>query len=137
VLAVIFRIQVVKAWPATAGVYAAIGMPVNASGLLLDKVQASPSVIAGHRALAVTGVVTNASSAPRPAPVFRIDILDKAGKLIVQKTIQVPAVALKVGEARRFRLEVADPPAGADNVEVTLALPDAAPPSRAVKAGQF
>jgi hypothetical protein len=34
-----------------------------------------------------------------------------------------PPVALKVGEERRFQLQVADPPPGAVDVEVTLALP--------------
>ncbi|MEI9889335.1 MAG: DUF3426 domain-containing protein [Caulobacteraceae bacterium] len=126
-LAVIFRIQVVRWWPGTASAYAALHMPVNASGLLIDKVQAAPAIVQGHRSLMVTGVLTNASAAPRPTPAFNVNVLDKAGKPLAQRLIQVPAVALKVGEARRFQLQVADPPPGAENVEVTLALPPAPP----------
>jgi predicted Zn finger-like uncharacterized protein len=122
-LGVIFRIQVVKWWPGMATVYVALHMPVNASGLLIDKVQAAPAIVQGHRSLMVTGVLTNASAGPRAAPAFHVDILDKAGKPLAQRLIQVPSVALRVGEARRFQLQVADPPPGADNVEVTLALP--------------
>ena len=44
VLAVIFRIEVVKLWPGAATAYAAIGMPANASGLLIDEVQAAPAI---------------------------------------------------------------------------------------------
>jgi predicted Zn finger-like uncharacterized protein len=134
VLAVIFRVEVVKLWPGAATAYAAIGMPVNASGLLIDKVQAAPAVAAGHRTLNVTGVVTNASAAARPAPAFRVSVLDASGKTLMQRVIQVPAQALKVGEARRFLLQVADPPPGAKDVYVTPALPD--PPAlRAGRAG--
>ena len=130
-LAVIFRVQVVKVWPGMATAYAALHMPINASGLLIDKVQAAPAIVQGHRALVVTGVLTNASAAPREAPAFRVNVLDKAGKPLTQRVIQTsPAVALKVGEARRFQLQVADPPAGADNVEVTLAVPPS-PPAKA------
>jgi len=123
-LGIIFRIQVVKWWPGTATAYAALGMPVNASGLLIDKVQAAPAIVQGRRSLVVTGVLTNASAVPRGAPAFRVTILDKAGKPLAQRMIETtPAVALKVGEARRFQLQVADPPPGAVDVEVTLALP--------------
>jgi predicted Zn finger-like uncharacterized protein len=134
VLAVVFRIEVVRFWPGAATAYAAIGMPVNASGLLIGKVQAAPAIADGRHTLNVTGVVTNVSAAPRPAPAFRVSVLDGAGKVLMQKVIQVPAQALKVGEARRFLLQVADPPAGAKDVDVTPAAPDA-PHARAGKVG--
>ena len=128
--AIIFRIQVVRQWPGAASAYAALGMPVNASGLLIDKVQAAPAIVGGRHALMVTGVLTNVSASARPAPAFRVIVLDKAAKPIMQRIINVAAVDLKVGEARRFQLQVTDPPPGADNVEVTLAPPVAglAPP---------
>lgn len=135
-LAVIFRIQVVRWWPGTASAYAALGMPVNASGLLLDKVQAAPAIVEGQRSLMVTGVLTNASAAPRPAPAFRVNILDKAGKALAQRVIRTaPSAALKVGEARRFQLQIDDPPAGAVDVELSLALPGA-PATKAASAGK-
>lgn len=128
-LGIIFRIQVVKWWPGTASAYAALGMPINASGLLIDKVQAAPAIIEGRRSLVVTGVLTNASATPRPAPAFRLRLLDRAGRPLAQRVIETaPPVALKVGEARRFQLQVADPPAGAVDVEVTLSLPGAGKP---------
>ncbi len=126
-LGIIFRIQVVKWWPGTATAYAALHMPINASGLLIDKVKAAPAIQQGRRSLVVTGVLTNASAAPRAAPAFRVSMLDRAGKPLTQRVIETsPPVALKVGEARRFQLQVADPPPGAVDVEVTLALPGGA-----------
>jgi predicted Zn finger-like uncharacterized protein len=125
---VIFREQLVKWWPGTATAYASIGLPINASGLLIDKVLAAPAVVQGHRALVVTGVLTNASTGPRTPPAFRIDILDKNGKLLAQPVIETaPSAALKVGEARSFRLVVADPPQGQATVAVALAQPGVKP----------
>lgn len=124
---IIFRIQVVRIWPGAATAYAKLGMPVNASGLLIDKVQAAPAIVSGRHALMVTGVLTNVSASPRPAPAFKVSVLDSASKPIMEKVINVPAVALKVGEARRFQLQVTDPPPGANDVEVTLAAPSAPP----------
>jgi predicted Zn finger-like uncharacterized protein len=125
-LGVIFRVQLVKWWPGTATAYAAIGLPINASGLLFDKVQVAPNIVIvqGHRVMVVTGVLINASAGPRAAPAFHVNMLDKTGKPVGLRVIETaPSVALKVGEARPFRLEVADPPPGAANVEVTLAVP--------------
>jgi len=129
VMAVVFRAKVVELWPGTASAYAAVGLPVNASGLLIDKVAATPQVLGGHRVLRVTGVVTNAAGAPRPIPGFRVGVLDHAGKILMQRTIAMSAPPIKVGEARRFSLTVTDPPPGYDAVEVTLALPDASAPA--------
>jgi predicted Zn finger-like uncharacterized protein len=128
VCAIIFRIEVVKLAPRMATAYAAIGMPVNASGLLIDKVQAAPAMVGGRRGLNVTGVLTNVAAKSRPAPAFRVSILDSTGKTLSQKIIQVPAQALKVGETRRFLLQVADPPPGAIDVMVAPAPPAAEAP---------
>ena len=126
-LGTIFRIQVVKWWPGAATAYAAMGMPVNASGLLIDKVAAAPAIVQGHRALRVSGVLTNASAGPRDTPAFRVNIFDKAGKALGQRLVQTAPAVLKVGDARRFELVVADPPPGADNVEVALTTPHPTP----------
>ncbi|MDB5459293.1 MAG: hypothetical protein JWO72_1034 [Caulobacteraceae bacterium] len=126
-LAMVFREQVVQLSPGTATAYAAIGMPVNSTGLMIEKVRAVPSLLQGHRALAVTGVLRNVAAVPVPAPAFRVDVLDRNGRDLDHKTIQISAPPLKVGEARPFSLGVADPPAGYADVSVTLVLPDARP----------
>ena len=131
VMAVVFRAKAVELWPGTASAYAAIGLPVNASGLLIDKVEATPLVLGSQRVVRVVGVVTNATGSPRPVPGFRVSIQDRAGKTLKQNTISISAPPIKVGEARRFSLTVADPPSGYDAVEVTLAPPDAPAPAPA------
>jgi predicted Zn finger-like uncharacterized protein len=137
VLSVVFRAEVVKMAPGVATAYAAIGLPVNSAGLLIEKVQAKPSTVMGHRALTVTGVLRNVAGGPVAAPAFRVDILDKDGHALDHKIIRITALPLKPGEARPFSLGVADPPAGYQDVAVTFALPPAslAPPKPEAKTG--
>jgi len=121
--AAVFREQMVKWVPGAATAYAAIGLPVNSAGLLIEKVKAAPGTMPGHRALMVTGVLRNVSVAPVAPPAFRIDELDKAGRTLDRKIIRIAAPALKPGEARAFSLGVADPPGGYQDVAVTFAPP--------------
>lgn len=124
-LGAVFREQVVRLWPGTASAYAAIGLPVNAAGLLIEKVRAAPSMLEGHKALTVTGTLRNVAGAPVTVPAFRVDVLDKAGRPLDHKFIQITAPPLKAGEIRPFSLGVADPPVGYQDVAVTFALPHA------------
>ena len=57
--AIVFREGMVRAWPPTASFYAAIGLPVNPTGLVIEQVHAEPSLQEGHAALAVSGVIRN------------------------------------------------------------------------------
>ncbi len=131
VLAAVFREQVARLFPGTATAYAKVGLPVNAAGLLIEKVRADPSTIQGHKALTVTGVLRNVAGAPVTVPAFRVDIFDKAGHALDRKIIQIAASPMKPGETRPFSLGVADPPAGYQDIAVTFALakpPDAPKP---------
>jgi predicted Zn finger-like uncharacterized protein len=121
VLAAVFRGQVVQFAPGTATAYAAVGLPVNSAGLTIEKVQVAPSVLAGHRALMVTGVLRNVAAGPVKVPAFRVDLLDKNSHVLDRKVIQITAPPMQVGEARPFSLGVADPPSGYQEVDVTFA----------------
>jgi predicted Zn finger-like uncharacterized protein len=131
-LAAVFRAEVVRMAPGTAAAYAAVGLPVNSTGLLIEKVQAAPGMLLGHRALTVTGVLRNVAGSPVVAPAFRVDVLDKDGHPLDHKIIRIVAPPLKPGEARPFSLGVADPPAGYQDVAVTFALPPAIASAKSV-----
>ena len=123
VLAAVFREQVVRVFPGAATAYAKVGLPVNAAGLLIEKVHADPSVLQGHKALTVTGALRNVAGAPVTVPAFRVDIFDKTGRALDRKIIQITAPPMKPGETRPFSLGVADPPTGYQDIAVTFALP--------------
>ncbi len=69
-VAVLFRVDVVKLWPRTAGAYAKVGLSVNPLGLAPENVEAGTGLVNGRAAVVVTGQVRNASR-PRPRPASR------------------------------------------------------------------
>jgi predicted Zn finger-like uncharacterized protein len=109
-LAVVFRVQVVKVWPRTAGVYAALKLPVNPLGLTPDNVMAGQGLQNGHAALIVTGAERNvATQALAPAP-MRVSVYDKAGARLLSRVVRLPADPIAPGESRAFAASFVDPP---------------------------
>jgi predicted Zn finger-like uncharacterized protein len=129
--ALIFRVDVVRMWPRTAGAYAAIGLPVNPFGLIIERVQAQPALQDGRAVLMVTGVVRNIRSKPSLAPALSIALLDKAGKPVAARTARVADPMVPAGGLRIFSVPLFDPPAGAATVEVVFSAraKTAAPPN--------
>jgi predicted Zn finger-like uncharacterized protein len=119
--AMVFRIDVVRAVPRTASLYAALGMPVNQVGLTIERIQAQPALQDGRAALMVTGVVRNIRSKPVVSPPLRIALLDKAGKRVAARTARVTDPKVPPGGLRIFSVAMLDPPASAVDVEVTFA----------------
>jgi predicted Zn finger-like uncharacterized protein len=122
--AVVFRIDVVKAFPRTASLYAAVGLPVNQVGLTIERIQAQPALQDGRAALMVTGVVRNIRSKAVVSPPLQIALLDKVGKRVATKTARVPDAKVPPGGLRIFSVAMLDPPASAVDVEVTFAPAD-------------
>ena len=79
-IGIVFRDGVVRAWPPTASFYAAIGLPVNPTGLVIEQVRAEPSLQQGHAALTVSGVIRNVVDRAVIAPPLRISLAQRAGQ---------------------------------------------------------
>lgn len=119
--AVLFRVEVVKAFPRTNAAYAAARMPVNPTGLALEGVQGGPGLENGRQMLLVTGALRNIEAAARaPAP-LRVSIYDKAGHRAVAQFVTPAGGAIAPGEARLFRAVFYDPPLNAAEFGVDFA----------------
>ena len=129
--AVIFRVQVVRLWPRTAGAYAAVRLPVNPLGLSPEGVQATPGLQGGRAMLFVRGAERNVEAGPRATAALRVSLYDKAGVRLASQVVQVGGGALKPGEARAFQAAFPDPPMAGAQVGVDFIFPAAAPPGRA------
>jgi len=131
--AVIFRIEVVRMWPRTAGAYAAIRLPVNKIGLVVDKdsLKAEPSLEDGHAALTISGVVRNITDRPVIAPPLRLSLLNAQGKRVAGKIAAAADPRIPSGEARHFSITIIDPPLTAKDLEIGFALEPGA--AKAVK----
>jgi predicted Zn finger-like uncharacterized protein len=122
VTALVFRIDIVRIAPRTAGAYAAIGMPVNRVGLTIEKVHAEPALQDGRAALAVSGVIRNIRTRPVAQPPLMIRMLDKNGRPVGGRTVRAGEMVVPAGATRDFAVSLLDPPEAAKDVEVTFAL---------------
>jgi predicted Zn finger-like uncharacterized protein len=129
-LSVVFRVQVVKAWPRTAGVYAALKLPVNPLGLAPDNVTASQGLQNGHAALIITGAERNvATQTLTPAP-MRVSVYDKAGARLLSRVVRLPLNPIAPGESRAFAASFIDPPMAGVQVGIDFVFEPARPAAR-------
>jgi predicted Zn finger-like uncharacterized protein len=119
--AVIFRVQVVRLWPRTAGAYAALRLPVNPLGLQPEGVQASPGLQDGHAVLVVRGLERNVEAVPRPPAPLQVSLYDRSGVRLATTVARVDGEALKPGETRAFQTAFTDPPLAGAQVGVDFA----------------
>ena len=120
-LAAAFRQDVVRAWPATASAYAALGMPVNVLGLSIEQIHAEPSLQQGRATLAVSGVIRNVEDHPLVAPPLRISLLNGQGRRVAGQIAVLANARIPAGETRHFVTAIFDPPFSAQNLEVAFA----------------
>jgi predicted Zn finger-like uncharacterized protein len=134
--AALFRVEVVRLWPRTAGAYAKVGLAVNPTGLAPENIQAGPGLKNGHAAVIVMGVVRNIETRPHDPVPLRIALLDKAGKPLVRQVVNLAPGRLAPGQTRPFDAAFLDPPAASANVQVEFALDMiGAKPAKTAEAG--
>ncbi|HVN00972.1 MAG TPA: DUF3426 domain-containing protein [Caulobacteraceae bacterium] len=120
-LGVVFREAVVRAWPQTASAYAAIGLAVNPTGLVIEQVRADPALQEGHAALAISGVIRNVVGRDVTAPPLRITLLNAQGKRVAGQIAALGNARIPPGETRHFVTSIYDPPFSAANLQVDFA----------------
>ncbi len=120
--AIVFRSAVVEAWPGSAGAFAAIGLPVNVTGLVFEDVRARPELRDGRPLVAVSGSIRNVGEATRTPPPVRAALLDAGGRTLAVTIGRPDRSSIPAGEARAFQLLLADPPATAAEVDVRFVL---------------
>jgi predicted Zn finger-like uncharacterized protein len=118
--AAFFREQVAGAWPASAAAYAAVGLPVNQLGLVIEQVKFQPSFQGGRPVLSITGAIRNTRQEMALAPAIRISLLDKDGKPLFAKLARPLNAEVPGGASRYFAIALADPPAGLQELEVVF-----------------
>ncbi|WP_293676396.1 MJ0042-type zinc finger domain-containing protein [uncultured Phenylobacterium sp.] len=115
---VALRQQVAGLIPATAPLFAAIGLPVNTLGLTFEGVAWKPTFLAGRPVMAVTGAIRNVSKAPIDAPAVRVSLLGDEKAVLAVYDLSVTNARVPPGGVRYFAWNLPDPPLGADNLEI-------------------
>jgi hypothetical protein len=119
--AVAARTPIVRVAPATARIYAAIGLPVNLRGVAFDDLHTSIVEAEGRRVLTVEGALVNLRDRKVETSDMRIALRDAQSHEIYAWTVHAPKPALEPREQTAFRLRLASPPAGAEEVMVRFA----------------
>jgi predicted Zn finger-like uncharacterized protein len=120
--AVRYRQDIASIWPQSAGVYSALGLPVNASGIDFRKVEYRRESEDGQVVLAVSGQIVNAGRRELPVPqTVRVTLSDASNHELYHWTFKPNAQILAPGQAIKFVTRLASPPAAARHLEVRFA----------------
>jgi len=123
---IVFRDAVVRAWPPSASLYAAVGLAVNPTGLTIEQVRPEPCLVEGHAALCVSGVIHNVVDRTVVAPPLQITITNTQNKRVAGQIATFNNARIPPGESRHFMTAVLDPPLSAASISVGFALNSAA-----------
>ena len=122
--AIVARAAIVSTAPATAAVYAGVGLRVNLRGLMIADVRATvtqPSE--GQGELLITGEIANLRDSETRAPNLRLALRGEDGRALYIWTTRPPKTSLGARERVPFRARLAAPPAGVREVLVKFAGP--------------
>jgi len=117
------RQRIVDRFPQLADVYALLGIPVTPPDAVLDLVIMEPTsdVVDGETVVTVRGTISNVSDHKQTLPTLRAQVLDAQGNVLAEWTFETPRRELDAGGSVDFQTETRNPPAGAQNLNITFA----------------
>jgi predicted Zn finger-like uncharacterized protein len=111
VLLIAARARIVGVVPDLAGIYAAVGLPVNLRGLEFRSVRTSSETQDGITVLVIEGEVVNIARRAVEVPRLRLAVLGNGGQELYSWTTLLPRSTLSEDEKVSFRSRLASPPA--------------------------
>ncbi|HEX6145049.1 MAG TPA: DUF3426 domain-containing protein [Geminicoccaceae bacterium] len=121
--AVIGRNEIVAAFPASAGVYQKLGLPVTMKlDLQFENVTSERISERGISILVVEGEVVNRSDQVREVPPVRITLLDDGGRQLQHELFEAEDTRLEPDARTAFTARVVNPTEQARNFSITFNL---------------
>jgi len=117
-LAIAGRVQIANALPATAPLYAAMGIPANARGLEIRDIRSTLLDDQGQNYLIVEGQIANLRNAPSKLDELSLSLRDRSGRDIYTWTAPAPEARIGAGQILTFKTRLASPPRDAQDVLV-------------------
>jgi predicted Zn finger-like uncharacterized protein len=114
----IWRVDVVRLLPQTAGFYRLVGLDVNLRGLRFRDVRITSETVEGKPVLVIEGVITGESSKPVELPRLRFSVRDAQGAEIYAWNAVLEQSVLRPGEKASFKSRLASPPPDGRNIDV-------------------
>jgi predicted Zn finger-like uncharacterized protein len=112
------RQTVVRLLPPSAGLFSAVGLPVNLKGLTFTDVRSTSQTEGEARFLIVEGGIRSVHGESVQVPLIEVRLRGEDGRTLYTWTTEPPRKSLKPGEALHFRTRLATPPEAGRNVEV-------------------
>jgi len=107
---VIWRADVVRLLPQTAGFYSLVGLDVNLRGLAFKDVKVSSETADGKPVLVIEGVIIGEAKKQVELPRLRFSVRDAQGAEIYAWNAVLEQPVLKPGEKAWFKSRLASPP---------------------------
>jgi len=117
------RVQIVSTFPALAGLYASIGMPVNVTGLEFTDAKTLTSLRDGKTLMTINAKIRSVAGTTEPVPPVLVTLIDASGATVYEWTATPRAAELHPGEVLDFSTEVNSPPNGAAKVRLSFTTP--------------
>lgn len=114
------RVQVVEQFPAMAGVYASIGLPVNVVGLEFDRLTTLRTLREGKEVLVVSAQIVGLQKAPVVVPAVVVTLIDGAGNGIYEWSVTPDVRDMMAGERATFETQLPLPPVDAVSVRLSF-----------------
>ena len=115
---VIWRADLVRLLPQTAGFYKLVGLDVNLRGLRFKDVKVSSEMVEGKPVLVIEGSITGESNKPQEIPRLRFSVRDAQGAEIYAWNTVLEQSVLRPGERAQFKSRLASPPPEGRNIDV-------------------
>jgi predicted Zn finger-like uncharacterized protein len=115
---VIWRADVVRLLPQTAGFYRMVGLDVNLRGLMFKDVKVTTETVEGKTVLVIEGVITGDVRKPVELPRLRFSVRDAQGAEIYAWNAVLEQPVLKPGERAWFKSRLASPPPEGRNIDI-------------------
>ena len=110
VAALNWRAAVVRQFPQTASLYAAIGLPVNLRGLFFEDVKSRSELHDGVTVLIVEGTIVNLTTRTLEVPRLRLSLRNGVGHEVYAWTALPSKSTVGSGNGLPFRARLASPP---------------------------
>ena len=105
-----WRAAMVRHFPQTASLYAAIGLPVNLRGLFFEDVKSRSEFQDGAAVLVIEGTIVNLTTRTLDVPRLRFALRNASGHEVYAWTAQPAKPTLGSGNGLPFRARLASPP---------------------------
>lgn len=115
------RVTIARHLPATAPLYAALGLPAGDGGLVLRDVRSGLVAEGGRTVLTLQGSISNLGADATPVPPLSVVVRDAALAPLYTWTAPAPKPSLAKGETVAFQSRLAAPPAAGQDVRVSFA----------------